>query len=126
MQVLRPLPQGESADLVVGQKVYAIGNPFGLDHSLTTGVISGMQREISSGINGRPIQGVVQIDAAINRAPHPLGPSCLATEPYGVCFPNRIALCDRVRCRRFLALASQWLMGSGGPCSRQLGGPAPG
>jgi len=66
VQVLQPLPQGDSADLVVGQKVYAIGNPFGLDHSLTTGVISGMQREISSGINGRPIQGVVQIDAAIN------------------------------------------------------------
>lgn len=72
MQVLQPLPQGDSADLVVGQKVYAIGNPFGLDHSLTTGVISGMQREISSGINGRPIQGVVQIDAAINRAPSPI------------------------------------------------------
>lgn len=42
------------------------GNPFGLDHTLTTGVISGVGREISSGINGRPIQGVIQIDAAIN------------------------------------------------------------
>ncbi len=42
------------------------GNPFGLDHTLTTGVISGTGREIVSGINGRPIQGVIQIDAAIN------------------------------------------------------------
>lgn len=65
-RLLQPLRLGDSSDLLVGQKVYAIGNPFGLDHSLTTGVISGMQREISSGINGRPIQGVVQIDAAIN------------------------------------------------------------
>ncbi|KAE8661289.1 Protease Do-like 1 [Hibiscus syriacus] len=45
---LRPIPVGVSADLLVGQKVYAIGNPFGLDHTLTTGVISGLRREISS------------------------------------------------------------------------------
>ncbi|KAG2485564.1 hypothetical protein HYH03_015729 [Edaphochlamys debaryana] len=54
-----------SADLVVGQKVYAIGNPFGLDHTLTTGVVSGTGREIQS-ISGRPIQDVIQTDAAIN------------------------------------------------------------
>ncbi|KAL5725148.1 Protease Do-like 1 [Ranunculus cassubicifolius] len=63
---LRPLPVGISADLLVGQKVYAIGNPFGLDHTLTTGVISGLRREISSAATGRPIQDVIQTDAAIN------------------------------------------------------------
>ncbi|GAB4849194.1 Protease Do-like 1, chloroplastic [Ancistrocladus abbreviatus] len=63
---LRPIPVGVSEDLLVGQKVYAIGNPFGLDHTLTTGVISGLRREISSAATGRPIQGVIQTDAAIN------------------------------------------------------------
>lgn len=63
---LRPVPVGVSADLLVGQKVYAIGNPFGLDHTLTTGVISGLRREISSAATGRPIQDVIQTDAAIN------------------------------------------------------------
>ncbi|XP_047310043.1 protease Do-like 1, chloroplastic [Impatiens glandulifera] len=63
---LRPIPVGISADLLVGQKVYAIGNPFGLDHTLTTGVISGLRREISSAATGRPIQDVIQTDAAIN------------------------------------------------------------
>jgi hypothetical protein len=63
---LRPLPVGRSDDLLVGQKVFAIGNPFGLDHTLTTGVISGLRREISSAATGRPIQDVIQTDAAIN------------------------------------------------------------
>ncbi|XP_062151371.1 protease Do-like 1, chloroplastic [Alnus glutinosa] len=63
---LRPVPVGVSADLLVGQKVFAIGNPFGLDHTLTTGVISGLRREISSAATGRPIQDVIQTDAAIN------------------------------------------------------------
>ncbi|KAG6390060.1 hypothetical protein SASPL_151538 [Salvia splendens] len=63
---LRPIPIGVSADLLVGQKVYAIGNPFGLDHTLTTGIISGLRREISSAATGRPIQDVIQTDAAIN------------------------------------------------------------
>ncbi|XP_021716997.1 protease Do-like 1, chloroplastic [Chenopodium quinoa] len=63
---LRPVPIGVSADLLVGQKVFAIGNPFGLDHTLTTGVISGLRREISSAATGRPIQDVIQTDAAIN------------------------------------------------------------
>ncbi|MCB0329836.1 MAG: trypsin-like peptidase domain-containing protein [Bdellovibrionales bacterium] len=62
---LRAIPVGTSNDLRVGQKVFAIGNPFGLDQTLTTGVISGIGREISSA-TGRPIQGVIQTDAAIN------------------------------------------------------------
>ena len=62
---LHPIPVGTSADLRVGQKVFAIGNPFGLDHTLTTGVISAVGREIRS-VTGRSIQGVIQTDAAIN------------------------------------------------------------
>jgi S1-C subfamily serine protease len=62
---LHALPLGTSSDLQVGQKVFAIGNPFGLDQSLTTGVISALGREIES-MNGRPISGVIQTDAAIN------------------------------------------------------------
>ena len=49
----------------MGQKVFAIGNPFGLDQTLTTGVISGLGREIQS-VTKRPIEGVIQTDAAIN------------------------------------------------------------
>ena len=62
---LRPIPIGTSKDLQVGQKVFAIGNPFGLDQTLTTGVISALGREIES-VTRRPIQGVIQSDAAIN------------------------------------------------------------
>jgi S1-C subfamily serine protease len=62
---LRPIDVGTSKDLQVGQKVFAIGNPFGLDQTLTTGVISGLGREIPAP-TGRPIQGVIQTDAAIN------------------------------------------------------------
>ncbi len=62
---LRPIPIGSSNNLRVGQKVYAIGNPFGLDQTLTTGVISALGREIES-VTRRPIQGVIQTDAAIN------------------------------------------------------------
>ena len=62
---LNPLPIGSSSDLQVGQKVFAIGNPFGLDQSLTTGVISALGREIES-MTRRPISGVIQTDAAIN------------------------------------------------------------
>jgi S1-C subfamily serine protease len=62
---LRPIAVGRSSDLLVGQKVFAIGNPFGLDQTLTTGVISGLGREIQS-MTRRPIQDVIQTDAAIN------------------------------------------------------------
>jgi S1-C subfamily serine protease len=62
---LPPMAVGTSADLEVGQKVFAIGNPFGLDQTLTTGVISGLGREIMS-VSRRPIYGVIQTDAAIN------------------------------------------------------------
>lgn len=62
---LKPIKVGSSHDLKVGQAVYAIGNPFGLDQSLTTGIISALGREINS-ITGRPIKEVIQTDAAIN------------------------------------------------------------
>jgi S1-C subfamily serine protease len=62
---IRPLPVGASADLQVGQKVFAIGNPFGLDQTLTTGIISGLERSIRSQSN-LLIHGVIQTDAAIN------------------------------------------------------------
>jgi S1-C subfamily serine protease len=62
---MTPITIGSSKDLRVGQKVFAIGNPFGFDHTLTTGIISGIGREIRS-VTNRPIQGVIQTDAAIN------------------------------------------------------------
>src|SRR5438094_3955035 len=62
---LQPLLIGTSKDLEVGQKVFAIGNPFGLDQTLTTGIISGLGRQIKSR-TGRVIDGVIQTDAAIN------------------------------------------------------------
>ena len=61
----RPILVGSSDDLVVGQKVFAIGNPFGLDQTLTTGIISGLGREIRSP-SRHLIKGVIQTDAAIN------------------------------------------------------------
>ncbi len=62
---LPPLALGTSRDLQVGQRVYAIGNPFGLDQTLTIGIVSALNREIES-FNNRTIRGVVQTDAAIN------------------------------------------------------------
>jgi S1-C subfamily serine protease len=62
---LPPLAIGSSRDLLVGQRVYAIGNPFGLDQTLTTGLVSALNREIES-FNQRTIRGVIQTDAAIN------------------------------------------------------------
>jgi S1-C subfamily serine protease len=62
---LRPIPVGTSADLQVGQSVMAIGNPFGLDQTLTLGVVSALGREIQSATRRR-ISGVIQTDAAIN------------------------------------------------------------
>ena len=60
-----PVPIGRSKDLLVGQKVYAIGNPFGLDYTLTTGIISALGRSIDSEAGGT-IENLIQTDAAIN------------------------------------------------------------
>jgi S1-C subfamily serine protease len=62
---LTPLVPGTSRGLQVGQRVFAVGNPFGLDHSLTTGVVSALGRELRSP-SGRRIRDVIQTDAAIN------------------------------------------------------------
>jgi S1-C subfamily serine protease len=62
---LQPIPVGTSRNLRVGQSVLAIGNPFGLDRTLTTGVISALGREIES-MTRIPIRDVIQTDAAIN------------------------------------------------------------
>ncbi|HEY0681638.1 MAG TPA: trypsin-like peptidase domain-containing protein [Steroidobacter sp.] len=60
-----PIPVGTSADVQVGQKVFAIGNPFGLDWTLTTGIVSALDRSLD-GEDGRVIQHLIQTDAAIN------------------------------------------------------------
>ena len=65
VESLSPVTVGTSHDLRVGQKVLAIGNPFGLDHTLTTGVVSALGRTIKS-LSNRTIEGVIQTDAAIN------------------------------------------------------------
>ncbi|HUN81600.1 MAG TPA: trypsin-like peptidase domain-containing protein [Phycisphaerae bacterium] len=62
---LKPITIGTSHDLQVGQRVFAIGNPFGLDQTLTTGVVSALGRNIRS-LTGRTIENVIQTDAAIN------------------------------------------------------------
>jgi S1-C subfamily serine protease len=61
-----PLPIGTSADLKVGQKVFAIGNPFGLDWSLTTGVVSALDRSLPAEDGRTVIEHLIQTDAAIN------------------------------------------------------------
>jgi S1-C subfamily serine protease len=60
-----PIPLGSSAELRVGQAVLAIGNPFGLDHTLTTGIVSALNRTVDNE-QGGTIDGVIQTDAAIN------------------------------------------------------------
>ncbi len=60
-----PIPVGTSGDLAVGQSVFAIGNPFGLTRTLTTGVISALDRRLPTA-GGREVMGVIQTDAAIN------------------------------------------------------------
>ena len=65
-QELFPVEFADSSKLLVGQKVYAIGNPFGLERTLTCGIISSLNRTIGSLVPNRPIKQVIQIDAAIN------------------------------------------------------------
>ena len=62
---IQPIPVGTSSDLQVGQWVFAIGNPFGLSRTLTTGVISALDRRLPTAA-GREVAGVIQTDAAIN------------------------------------------------------------
>jgi S1-C subfamily serine protease len=62
---LSTIPMGDSSDLEVGRRVLAIGNPFGLDRTLTQGIVSSIGRTLSTG-NGRLIKGIIQTDAAIN------------------------------------------------------------
>jgi S1-C subfamily serine protease len=62
---LNPLGWGDSNRLVVGMRVFAIGNPFGLERTLTTGIVSSLNRSLRSE-NNRLIRGVIQTDAAIN------------------------------------------------------------
>ncbi|NOU34214.1 MAG: trypsin-like serine protease [Polyangiaceae bacterium] len=63
--LLKPVTVAKSQDLDVGQKTVAIGNPFGLDHTLTTGVVSALGRQVQ-GIGGVTIRDMIQTDAAIN------------------------------------------------------------
>jgi len=62
---LRPIPLGASGDLRIGQAVYAIGNPFGLQRTLTQGIVSALDRELPT-TDFREVAGVIQTDAAIN------------------------------------------------------------
>ena len=72
VRALKPVTLGSSAGLQVGQKTYALGNPFGLDHSMSTGIISGLGRELASpnsasyNARGTTLRGIIQTDAAIN------------------------------------------------------------
>jgi S1-C subfamily serine protease len=63
--MLRPVRVGTSRDLRVGQKVYAVGNPFGLDATLTTGAVTALGREVESA-GRRRVKGVIRTDAATN------------------------------------------------------------
>jgi 2-alkenal reductase len=62
---LRPLPVGTSKDIQVGQAAYAIGNPFGLQRTLTSGIVSALERRLPTA-GGREVRGVIQTDAAVN------------------------------------------------------------
>lgn len=64
--LLKPAKLGDSSAVRVGSVVAAVGNPFGLDGTFTTGVISGLERTLNSSANGRPIRGLLQTDTAVN------------------------------------------------------------
>ena len=65
---LAPLTLGDSTNLKVGQKALAIGNPFGLERTLTVGIVSSLNRTLQSkSVRGRLINSVIQIDAALNQ-----------------------------------------------------------
>lgn len=63
---LKPVIVGQSSGLAVGQKVFAIGNPFGLDHTMTSGIVSGLNRELNTGYGGGVLRNVIQSDAVTN------------------------------------------------------------
>jgi S1-C subfamily serine protease len=63
---LQPIVWGDSAQLKIGQKIFAIGNPFGLERTLTVGIISSLNRTLPSR-NGRTMKSIIQIDAALNQ-----------------------------------------------------------
>ena len=65
-EVLFPINLGDSSKLLVGQQIFAIGNPFGLERTLTSGLISSLNRSMQSRIEGWSIRGLIQTDAAIN------------------------------------------------------------
>ena len=114
---------GSSRDLQVGQRVYAIGNPFGLDQTLTMGIVSALNREIES-FNNRTIRGVVQTDAAINpgnsggplldSAGRLIGVNTQIASPSGAT-PHRGPSRPAVRCRPTRAPTSMSSAGSRPP-----------
>jgi S1-C subfamily serine protease len=63
---LFPIPMGTSDHLRVGQRVYAVGNPFGWDGTMTTGIVSSLNRNLPSRVPGRQMQSLIQTDAAMN------------------------------------------------------------
>ncbi len=65
-EFLHPIEFGDSTHLKVGQRVFAIGNPFGLERTMTTGIISSLNRTIPS-TTGRSMKSIIQLDAALNR-----------------------------------------------------------
>jgi S1-C subfamily serine protease len=65
-QVLVPVEFGDSANLRVGQRVYAIGNPFGLERTMTVGIVSSLNRSLPSR-SGRTMKSIIQVDAALNQ-----------------------------------------------------------